>query len=110
MRHLCSETRKVLKMPSFNFGYDPKYTEIETQSELRVEVEFEMISSEGDLSVEFVVINQDTGKVIDFDSMDLRDRALIADRAHTPSDRELFRAMQDYNESKQPQYDKYAGL
>ncbi len=91
------------------FDFDPKYTELGNEFSLSISADVKMINREGELSVDFAIFG-DADEEIALEALDPRDRALLSDKAHNPPDHVLNYAQQEYEESKQPQYDKYAGL
>ncbi len=93
----------------WTFEFDPQKTEIKTKLSLKIECEIKFFNRE-EYDITFAVVNQDTDAEIPFLSLDLWDRALISDRAWNPPLRKVIEAQQEYEESRQPQYDKYVGL
>ena len=110
----CAALDKALKYRknssvNYSFGFDPQHSSIKTNFELKIECDIRF-TSDDDFGVTFVIVNQDDDSEIDFHTLDLRDRALLSDKAWNPPSRVLDEAYQDYVESKQPQFDKYAGF
>jgi len=95
-------------MPTeFKFGFDLQYSDhIKTEFEVIVECELRYINKE-EYEVEFTVIKKEDDSEIKFDSLEIRDRAVISHRAWDPPADKLSDAYHDYCE-RQPQYDKYA--
>lgn len=92
---------------NYSFGFDPQHSNIDTKFELKIECDIRFTSRE-DFGVTFVIVNQDDDSEIDFHTLDIRDRALIADKAWGPPSRILEEAYQDFLASKNKHYDKYA--
>lgn len=96
-------------MAEFKFGYDLQYSDhIKTEFEVMVECELTILNRAGDFEVTHTVINQNDDSEIEFLNLNIWDRALISDKAHTPPQRAIDEAFDNYRESLEPQYDKYA--
>ena len=92
----------------YNFEYDQKDNVIETEWALCVECEIKYINRE-EFNVDIKVYSYGTNEDI-YDKLSLLDKAAIGKRAYNPPSKILSDAYQDYESSRQPQYDKYAGF
>lgn len=97
-------------MTDFKFNYDLRCSDIHTDFEVRVEGRLRIINREGEVTATFSVFKAEDNSEIPFNTLHLIDRAMISDLVHDPKGKLLDDAWQDYEESRQPQYDKYAGL
>lgn len=72
---------------NYSFEFDPKYSDhIKTKFSLRIECEISKDENQ-EIDSKFKVINQDDNSEIDIKTLDLRDRAEIGHRAHSPPQR-----------------------
>ena len=89
----------MLKMATFTFDYDPKYSELGFVNSLLVVCEIEFTSKE-EYEVTYEVFGDDESKPLDLKTLDLRDRALISDRAWTPPDSAISKSYEKINQQR----------
>ena len=96
-------------MATFTFDYDPKYSELGFVNSLLVVCEIEFKTKE-EYEVTYEVFGDDESKPLDLKTLDIRDRAMISDRAWTPPSSTLGSAASDQIEGRAQHYDKYESL